>query len=97
MNQLSKNLHHVHASFDKEAFIGDAMNGIDALSIAQRSTHIAYAMNQLLPETYAEAIAIISQSLTPTLPETASNGLAVLFYIQHCSFVVKYGIDSFEI
>jgi hypothetical protein len=28
VNQLAKNLHHVHASFDKEAFISDAINGI---------------------------------------------------------------------
>jgi hypothetical protein len=29
VNQLAKNLHHVHASFDKETFIDDALNGID--------------------------------------------------------------------
>ena len=97
VNQLAKNLHHVHASFNKEAFISDAMNGLDALSITQRSTHIADAMNTHLPEIYTEAIAIILQSLTPPLKETAGNGLAVLFYMPHCSFVAKYGIDSFEI
>jgi 3-methyladenine DNA glycosylase AlkC len=97
VNQLADNLHHVHASFDKETFISDAMNGIDALSITQRSAHIADAMNTHLSETYTEAIAIILQSLTPPLKETAGNGLAVLFYMPHCSFVAKYGIDSFDI
>ena len=29
VSQLAKNLHHVHASFDKESFIDDALNGID--------------------------------------------------------------------
>ncbi|MFT5238500.1 MAG: 3-methyladenine DNA glycosylase AlkC, partial [Flavobacteriaceae bacterium] len=97
VNQLAKNLHHVHVSFDKEAFITEALNGIDALSITQRSAHIADAMNTHLPDPYTEAIAIILQSLTPPLKETAGNGLAVLFYMPHCNFVAKYGIDSFEI
>jgi len=97
VNQLAKNLHHVHATFDKKAFIEDAMNGIDALSITQRSAHIADAMNTHLPESYTEAIAILLESLTPPLKETAGNGLAVLFYMPHCNFVAKYGIDSFEI
>ena len=97
VNQLAENLHHVHPLFNKEAFIEDAMNGIDALSITQRSAHIADAMNTHLPESYPEAIAIILQSLTPPLKETEGNGLAVLFYMPHCSFVAKYGIDSFEI
>jgi 3-methyladenine DNA glycosylase AlkC len=97
VNQLADNLHGVHASFNKEAFIHDALNGIDELGITQRSAHIADVMNKHLPETYTEAIAIILQSLTPPLKETEGNGLAVLFYMPHCSFVGKYGIDSFEI
>ena len=97
VNQLAENLHHVHPLFNKEAFIEDAMNGIDALSITQRSAHIADAMNTHLPESYPEAIAIILQSLTPPLKETEGNGLAVLFYMPHCNYVAKYGIGYFEI
>jgi hypothetical protein len=37
VNQLAKNLHLVHASSNKEAFISNAMNGIDELSSTQRS------------------------------------------------------------
>jgi len=40
----------VHPLFNKEAFIEDAMNGIDALSVTQRSAHISDAMNTHLPE-----------------------------------------------
>ena len=65
VNQLAKNLHHVHVSFNKEAFISEVMNDINELSITQRSIHIAYAMFTHLPESYTEAIAIILQSLTP--------------------------------
>lgn len=97
VNQLAENLHHVHPLFNKEAFIEDAMNGIDALSITQRSAHIADVMNTHLPESYPEAIAIILQSLTPPLKETEGNGLAVLFYMPHCNYVAKYGIGYFEI
>jgi 3-methyladenine DNA glycosylase AlkC len=97
VNQLAKNLHHVHISFNKGAFISDAMNGINELSITQRSIHIAGVMHTHLPESYTEAIAIILQSLTPSLKETEGNGLAVLFYMPHSSFVAKYGIDFFDI
>ena len=97
VNQLAKNLQYVHASFHKEAFIDEALNGLDDLSITQRSVHIADAMNKHLPETYPEAIAIMVQSLTPPLKETEGNGLAVLFYMPHCSFVAKYGRDFFDI
>jgi 3-methyladenine DNA glycosylase AlkC len=94
VKQLAENLHHVHASFDKEGFIDAAMNGIAELSITQRSAHIAEVMRKYLPETYSEAIEIILLSLTAALKETEGNGLAVLFYMPHCSFVAKYGVDS---
>ena len=50
VSQLAENLHHVHASFNKVAFVNDAMNGINELSITQRSIHIADAMHTHLPE-----------------------------------------------
>ncbi|MCK5702178.1 MAG: hypothetical protein KAI29_13530 [Cyclobacteriaceae bacterium] len=93
IQQLGENLQFVHKQFDKEAFIGDSMNGIEPLSITERSEHIAKSLRKYLPTIYSEAIKIILKSLTPPLEETEGNGLAVLFYMPHCSYVAQFGID----
>ena len=93
IQQLGENLQFVHKQFDKEAFIGDAMKGIEPLSITERSEHIAKSLRKYLPNIYSEAIKIILKSLTPPLEETEGNGLAVLFYMPHCSYVAQFGID----
>ena len=45
IEQLGENLHSVHSSFDRESFIVDAMNGIEPLSITERSKHIAASLS----------------------------------------------------
>jgi len=93
INQLAENLHFVYAQFNKTAFVKDAMNNIDPLSITERSNHIAEALRVHLPENYSEAIEIILKSLTPPLDKTEKNGLAPMFYMPHCSYIAKYGVD----
>ena len=93
IHQLGDNIYHVYDLFDKRSFIKDAMKGIEPLSITQRSGHLAESMRKHLPERYSEAIEIILRSLTPPLLQTKNNGLSVLFYMPHCSYVSKYGID----
>ena len=43
---------------------------------------------------YEEAVQVLLASLTPPLEQTYDNGLAPMFYMPHCSFVAKYGIDK---
>jgi 3-methyladenine DNA glycosylase AlkC len=93
VDQLGENLHQVYEKFEKGEFIHDAMKGIEPLSITQRSSHIAESMRIYLPEKYEDAIKIILNTLTPPLTKTADNGLAPLFYMPHCSFIAKYGVD----
>jgi 3-methyladenine DNA glycosylase AlkC len=93
VDQLGENLHQVYEKFEKGEFIHDAMKGIEPLSITQRSSHIAESMRKYLPEKYEDAIKIILNTLTPPLTKTADNGLAPLFYMPHCSFIAKYGVD----
>ena len=93
IEQLGKNLNHVHPPFKKDDFVKDAMNGIEALSITERSKHIAQKLRKYLPESYSEASKIILNSLTPPLEKTEGNGLATMFYMPHCSFIAQYGVD----
>ena len=92
--QLAENLFLVHPSFDRNAFIKEAMKGIEPLSLTQRSEHIAEALRDHLPVNYSEAIEVILASLTPPLEKTDDNGLAPMFYMPHCNYIAKYGVDA---
>lgn len=94
INQLGDNLVQVHKQFSKDAFIKEAIDGLDSLSIPERSAHISAALRIYLPDTYSEAIDIIMKSLTPPLEKTEGNGLAVLFYMPHCSYIARFGVQS---
>jgi 3-methyladenine DNA glycosylase AlkC len=93
VQQLSINLHSVYSTFDKNSFVSSCVNGIDELSLTQRSAHIAESLRTHLPQTYAEALTAIVDSLTPPLQKTHDNGLASMFYMPHCSYIAKYGLD----
>ncbi len=91
---LGENLHSISDQFDKGAFFKDAMDGLEPLGIKDRSNHIADSLRKHLPETYSEAIEIILKSLTPPMEKTEDNGLAPMFYMPHCSYIAKYGVDT---
>ena len=93
VQQLGANLKIVHPAFARDAFIADAMQGIEELSLTQRAAHIAESMRKHLPQKYAEAIGIMLESLTPPLIDTEDNGLSPMFYMPHCHYIAKYGVD----
>lgn len=95
--QLGTNLQIVHKPFKKAAFVKDAMKGLEPLTLTQRSEHIAEAMRKHLPQNYSKAIQIILKSLTPPLEKTEGNGLATMFYMPHCHYISKYGLDDFKL
>lgn len=64
------------------------------MGIKERGTHIAEAMRKYLPQIYSEAVQVILDALTPPLEKTEDNGLAPMFYMPHCAFVAKYGVDE---
>lgn len=97
ITQLGENLNIIHVDFDKKNFIEDAMKDIEDLSLTERSKHISEAMAKFLPIDYPEAIEIILKSLTPPLKKTEGNGLATMFYMPHCNYVAKYGLEHFDI
>lgn len=93
VTQIGDNLHLVHDEFDKASFVKETLADIEELSITERSNHIADFMRKHLPETYSEALDIILKTLTPPLDRTEDNGLAPMFYMPHCSYIAKYGVN----
>ena len=91
--QLGKNLHHIHTSFDKEAFVTSAIADLEPLSLTERSRQIVKALRAHLPQDYNAAVDILVKSLTPPLERTVDNGLAPMFYMPHCAYIANYGVD----
>ena len=91
--QLATNLHHVYPKLDKGTFIREIMKDLEPLTLVQRGDHMASVMRNHLPTHYEEALDLIIQTLTPPLKRTEDNGLAPMFYMPHCSYIAKYGID----
>lgn len=94
IEQLGTNLQIVDPSFKKSLFVKDAMQGIDPLSLTQRSEQVGDTLRKYLPQHYTDAIEIILKSLTPPLEKTEDNGLAPMFYMPHCHYIAKYGVDQ---
>jgi 3-methyladenine DNA glycosylase AlkC len=93
INQLAHNLHEVYPAFNQKEFIRSCMNGLQELTLKERSIHIAQSMKAFLPKHYSEAIAVLLQSLTPPIPDTNELGTDGMFYMPHISFIERYGLD----
>ena len=91
---LAQNILYVHGDFAAEAFCRCASTGLEPLGLMQRGQHIARALHQFLPGTYADAAAIMIASLTPEKTEAEAFGLAEFFYLPHGFFISDYGRDK---
>ena len=94
VKQMALNFDLVTGSFDKVGFEKMALANIEELGIKERADHLAIALRAFLPEKYGEALSIILDSLTPPLEKTEDNGLAPMFYMPHCSYIAKYGVEA---
>jgi 3-methyladenine DNA glycosylase AlkC len=91
--QLASNISQVYTSLDKKAFVSQALQDIVDFGIKERSEHFADTLQEFLPPKYADALDILMQTLTEPLTKTEDNGLSGLFYMTHCAFIEKYGLD----
>lgn len=96
VREVAAELRHAHASFDAEAFVAHAMDGLDKLELTGRAAHIAEALHAYLPEPFGHAAAVIEAALGPELPLTGEIGGSALRYMPHLAFVQKYGLDDYE-
>jgi hypothetical protein len=94
VEQLAHNIQFVHANFNKECFIKEALNNIQEYTLKERAFKIAEALKNHLPNNYSEVIEIFLASLTPPLEKTEDNGMAPMFYLIHICFIEKYGLNK---
>ncbi len=91
---LAQNIRYVHNDFSAQGFCEAALTDLEPLALMQRGQHIAKALHQFLPGSYAEAVAILTAALTPEQTEADEFGLAVFFYLPHSCFIAEYGQDE---
>jgi 3-methyladenine DNA glycosylase AlkC len=91
---LANNISWFYPSFDSDHFKTLANDGLETLTLMDRSTHIATALHQCLPPNYLHAIRILLGSFTPEHTSTDDSGLASFFYLPHSAFISKYGLSA---
>ncbi|MDD2918765.1 DNA alkylation repair protein [Rhodoferax sp.] len=86
----------VHPAFNCERFVGDALDGYEALELMPRGKKIAQALRRHLPDDYPRAMAILLDSLDQPHGRDPNLSLASFLYLPHTMFVAQYGLAHFE-
>ncbi len=86
----------VSKDFDRKQFERQAAKGLAELEFTQRGRHVAKALAEQLPATFAQSCPVLLASFGPELQATENNGLAPFFYLPHGNFIADYGVDDFE-
>jgi 3-methyladenine DNA glycosylase AlkC len=86
----------VHPAFNSARFVGDALDGYDALELMPRGKKIAQALRRYLPDDYPRALAILLDSLDQPHDRDPGLSLASFLYLPHTVFVAQYGLAHFE-
>jgi hypothetical protein len=85
-----------YQQFDDARFVADCMDGLEGLELTQRATHIAEAMQRVLPDDFPTSSRIIEASLGPELGDGDGWGMEPLRYWPHMFYVARYGLGDFE-
>lgn len=102
ISQMASALAEVHAGFDREDFLADALNGLAELELKERSFHLADCLYQHLPQAYEHALSIMLSTLSePARVEdepvaVEGPGLRGFITMPFTDYVLRYGIEQFE-
>ena len=86
----------VHDTFPRAAFLRDALDGYEALSLTERARQISRALHAHLPADYAQAIRLLLASTRVPHAHRAAQGMGGFLFMPHTMFVADYGLDHFE-
>ena len=95
--KLARMIFRSFPTFKQDAFVRDALDGYEALSLMPRAWKIARTLRGYLPANYPLAAEILIASLGPKLDKTEGNGMDVFLYLPHVCFVAEYGLDHFDV
>lgn len=96
ISKLGRDIHDTWAEFDYETFTKEALAKLGPLSLTERAQTVMECMAERLPRDYSKAIRILLQSMGPESDDPEVWGYDVFYYMPHCNFVAKYGIDHFD-
>jgi 3-methyladenine DNA glycosylase AlkC len=96
VNSIADDVHAAHAAFPRDAFVTDALKGLDGLELVARGGHIAEALRRHLPQDFGKAAKILIASLGPKLESSETFGMAPFRYLPHVVFAARYGLQHLE-
>ncbi|MDH4116079.1 MAG: DNA alkylation repair protein [Acidimicrobiia bacterium] len=82
--------------FDAMAFITDALEGFEPLSLTERARHISTMLARHLPNDVETALAVIVEALGAPIDGDAIEGMDGFVYLPFVFFVADHGLDHFE-
>ena len=83
--------------FDAQAFVRSATAGLDALELMARSTQIAQALSEFLPESFPEAAAILVASMGEPDDKGGIEGMGGFVHMPLLEWVSLAGIEEPEV
>lgn len=90
-NTVAGSLARVASGFDKQAFLSEALEGLEKLELKQRITRTAELCNKFLPGSFRQQVDQLREIAFDL--EVEEKGLSCLFMLE---FVATYGLDDFE-
>ena len=96
VGSIADDIHRVHRRFRRDAFVAEALAGLDRLELVARGGHIAEALKRHLPPDFDAAAKVLIRSLGPKLESSETFGMEPFRYLPHVIFAARYGLGHLE-
>ena len=90
---LAQNVRFAYRAFDLNGFRDVALRGLEPHKIMERGRHIACALREFLPTSYAEGLEILIGSMADELSSDEEFGMGPFFYLPYGFYIADYGLD----
>jgi 3-methyladenine DNA glycosylase AlkC len=86
----------VEPNFPGDAFVAEALDGLQELELTPRARHVAHALARHLPDDYERSVDILVRSLGPPIVADELTGIDGFLYLPHVFFVAEHGLGHWE-
>jgi len=97
VRSIAAGLHRAYPALDVRAFVRDALEGLEALELTARGTHVAAVMHRHLPARYEEAVDVVIGSFGAEHAGSESFGFAPFRFLPHAAYIARHGLEHFEL